>query len=110
MRRVGAIGVGCHSSHHSGVRLPPPRAGAAILPDILVKPGGVVVSYFEWAQNIQRFRWEEERVNQGLSNIMKRATREVVEIARRDNLSLREAAFVLGVGRAARAIQLRGLV
>ena len=84
--------------------------GVVILPDILVYAGGVVVSYFEWAQNTQQFRWEEERVNNELSNIMKQAARSVVEAAHRDGLSLREAAFVIGVGRVARAIQLRGFV
>ena len=84
--------------------------GISILPDILVNAGGVVVSYFEWAQDIQQFRWEENRVNEELTNIMKQATRSVMEVAQRDNLSPREAAFVIGVSRVAHTIQLRGFV
>ena len=84
--------------------------GVTFLPDILVNAGGVVVSYFEWAQNIQQFRWEEERVNQELANIMKSATRGVMEVAEREKLSPREAAFVIGVGRVAHTIKLRGFV
>lgn len=86
------------------------QRGVVVLPDILVNAGGVVASYFEWAQNIQQFRWDEGRVNKELSTIMKRATREVLETAQRDTLSLREAAFTIGVSRVARAIQLRGFV
>ena len=84
--------------------------GVIILPDILVNAGGVVVSYLEWAQNIQQFRWEEERVNQELATIIRKATRGVVETSQRDKLSLREAALVIGVSRVARTIQLRGFV
>ena len=84
--------------------------GAVVLPDILVNAGGVVVSYFEWAQNIQQFRWEEDRVNQELRSVMERATRSVVETAQREKLGLREAALVIGVDRVARAIELRGFV
>jgi glutamate dehydrogenase (NAD(P)+) len=84
--------------------------GIVVLPDLLVNAGGVVVSYFEWVQNIQQLRWEELRVNQELSIIMKRATDAVVEESRKQNVSLREAAFRISVGRVAQAIELRGFV
>ena len=86
------------------------QKGTPVLPDILANAGGVVVSYFEWAQNIQRFRWEEKRVNQELRTIMVRATKQVCQEAQRQNITLREAAFDIGVGRVAQAIDLRGFV
>ncbi len=84
--------------------------GIILLPDILVNAGGVVVSYFEWAQNIQEFRWDEERVNQELAVFMKQATRGVVEMAKHDSITYREAAFSIGINRVARSIELRGFV
>lgn len=86
------------------------QKGIVVLPDLLVNAGGVVVSYFEWVQNIQQLRWDEPRVNQELSIVMKRATDTVVEESQRHNISLREAAFRISVGRVAKAIELRGFV
>ena len=74
-----------------------------MIPDILANAGGVTVSYFEWSQNIQQFRWEEARVVDELDNKMRRAYRDVVEISQSDGVDLRTAAFVLAIRRVARA-------
>jgi len=84
--------------------------GITVIPDIVANAGGVIVSYFEWAQNIQEFRWEEERVNQELKKIITRAFGTVWERAKSQGVDLRLAAFLIGVERVARAIQLRGFV
>jgi len=81
--------------------------GATVVPDILANAGGVTVSYFEWSQNIQQFRWEESRVIDELEKIMRRAYRDVSELATSAKLDMRTAAFVLAVRRVVRAASLR---
>src|SRR3954449_2440740 len=78
-----------------------------ISPDELV---GVVVSYFEWVQNLQHFRWDEREVNDKLGTIMRRAYREVSARAREEGSDLREAAYLVGIERVVEAARTRGYV
>jgi glutamate dehydrogenase (NAD(P)+) len=77
--------------------------GVTVVPDILANAGGVTVSYFEWTQNIQQFRWEESRVVTELERIMRRSYQDVAKLAVDDGLDLRTAAFVLAISRVLKA-------
>jgi glutamate dehydrogenase (NAD(P)+) len=77
--------------------------GIVTVPDILANAGGVTVSYFEWAQNIQQFRWELDRVTGELEKVMVRAYGAVRDVANEKSIDLRTAAFVLGVRRVGKA-------
>ena len=81
-----------------------------VLPDILVNAGGVIVSYFEWTQNLYQYQWDERRVTDELEKTMTRAYDEVKEMVERDGITYREAAFAIGVGRVAHVAELRGFV
>ncbi len=81
-----------------------------VLPDILANAGGVIVSYFEWTQNIQQFRWPEERVNDELRTRMMAAYAAVREESAANSVTMREAAYAIALKRVAQAIRLRGFV
>jgi glutamate dehydrogenase (NAD(P)+) len=83
--------------------------GVVVVPDILANAGGVVVSYFEWVQAQQAYWWTEAEIEQRLADRMAHAYDEVAGVARRERISLRDAALLLSVHRVAEAHRIRGL-
>jgi glutamate dehydrogenase (NAD(P)+) len=82
--------------------------GIVVVPDILANSGGVMGSYFEWTQNIQQFSWPKERFRSELDVRMSKAFVNVNETAKKYNVDLRGAAFIVSVGRVADAFSVRG--
>jgi glutamate dehydrogenase (NAD(P)+) len=85
------------------------RKGVTVLPDILTNAGGVIVSYFEWVQNLQQEFWSEERVNHELNRYVTLAYNEVAALASLANIPFKAAAYQLAVKRVAHAEELRGV-
>ncbi len=79
------------------------KRGIIVVPDILANAGGVVVSYFEWAQNIQQFLWEKEHIYQQLHKFLIDALDRVEAVAKAKNCHYRTAAYIIGLGRVAKA-------
>jgi glutamate dehydrogenase (NAD(P)+) len=82
--------------------------GIVCIPDIYANAGGVTVSYFEWVQNLQTFKWTEERVNEELDAIMTSAYKRIREVMDRYKCPMRTAAFALAIEEVKRATDLRG--
>jgi glutamate dehydrogenase/leucine dehydrogenase len=83
--------------------------GVFVIPDILCNAGGVTVSYFEWVQDEQHLFWEAQDVYNRLERVMKTAFRDVLKIHLEKKVPMRTAANMLGIGRVAEAVRLRGI-
>ncbi|MBM3668117.1 MAG: glutamate dehydrogenase [Actinobacteria bacterium] len=84
--------------------------GVHVIPDVMANVGGVVCSYFEWVQNMQHFRWSEREVNDKLGGIMRKAYRDVSGRAKEEKVSLRDAAYLVGIERVVEASRARGYI
>jgi len=83
--------------------------GIFVIPDILANAGGVIVSYFEWVQDLQNFFWDEQEVNNKLREILLRAFHEVNQMSKKEHVDMRLAALMIGIRRVSQAMLWRGL-
>jgi glutamate dehydrogenase (NAD(P)+) len=85
------------------------RDDILVIPDVLCNAGGVIVSYFEWVQDLQSFFWGEAEVNDKLYRQLELAYQQVMQMAKKNKLYMRDAALALGIAKVAQAKQVRGL-
>lgn len=85
------------------------KNGVVLVPDILANAGGVVVSYFEWVQNLQALEWEEQDVNDKLAKNMRKAFDSVYAIAEKKKTTLRMGAYLIALKRVVETTQFRGI-
>ncbi|HWG90898.1 MAG TPA: glutamate dehydrogenase, partial [Candidatus Thermoplasmatota archaeon] len=85
------------------------KNGVFVVPDVVANGGGVVVSYFEWVQNLSNYPWTEKEVNERLGQVMSKSFNSTVKIAEKENVDMRTAAYVLALERVGGAIKARGL-
>lgn len=84
------------------------RNGITVVPDILANSGGVLVSYFEWVQNLNRDHWTEEAVNSRLDDKMRRAFGDVLRLSQNEGVDMRKAALAIAVKKVTSAMRLSG--
>lgn len=107
--RILAEGANGPTTPQADLVLEQRRDEIFLIPDILCNAGGVVVSYFEWVQDLQRLFWEEEEVMRREYQVLDRAFEEVQARSRKDDVFNRTAAMAIGVERVRRAKETRGL-
>jgi glutamate dehydrogenase (NAD(P)+) len=85
------------------------QRGILLAPDILANAGGVIVSYFEWVQDLQSLFWSEQEVNNRMESMLMKAWHQILEVAEKEKTDFRTAAYMVGVKRVADATILRGI-
>ncbi|MDI6820175.1 MAG: Glu/Leu/Phe/Val dehydrogenase [Candidatus Hodarchaeaceae archaeon] len=107
--RAKIVVEGANGPSTPGARQIMQERGIFVVPDILANGGGVTVSYFEWTQNLHREHWTEEEVNRKLEEKMVRAFDNVLEVAKKHNVSMADAAYILAISRVKDAHEKLGL-
>jgi glutamate dehydrogenase (NAD(P)+) len=85
------------------------KKGIMVVPDILANAGGVTVSYFEWVQDMQSLFWSEKEINARLQEVIVGAFTEVYDLAKKEKVDMRLAAFMVGIRRLGKAASIRGM-
>jgi glutamate dehydrogenase (NAD(P)+) len=83
--------------------------GIVVVPDVIANAGGVIVSYFEWVQDISSFFWSEDEINQRLQRIMQEAFASVWDMSKQRSVTLRTGAYLIACNRVLEAMELRGV-
>jgi glutamate dehydrogenase (NADP+) len=85
------------------------KKGKIVVPDVLANAGGVIVSYFEWVQNIRHFYWDLDKVNDRLKFQMEKSFAAVWSVARKHKINLRTAAYIIAITKLSKALKIRGV-
>lgn len=85
------------------------QRGIILVPDIFANSGGVIVSYFEWVQNIQELTWERDTVKEKLEDILSTAFAEILEVSKKCDCTLRMGAYIVALGRLIHTEEIKGL-
>lgn len=85
------------------------RKKVLVVPDVLANAGGVIVSYFEWVQNLRHFYWEEEKVQANLAKKLNNTFEDVWQIMTKHQIDMRMAAYLIAVERITKALKIRGV-